>query len=86
MFSATSRGESPTCPKCQEVAGLALHARLPEADGFPEIECFECRTCGEVVLVERGLGEGRPRVLAPPPITTPRRDRQSSPPAQPRAA
>jgi DNA-directed RNA polymerase subunit M/transcription elongation factor TFIIS len=45
-----------TCPKCQH-ASLRLHARLPEADGLPEVKCLECPACGEVVVVERPISE-----------------------------
>ena len=57
MFSATVLSQSPICPKCRRLASLRLRERLREADGFPEVQCLECGACGEVVLVERGLGE-----------------------------
>ena len=53
MFSATVLSRSPICPKCRRLASL----RLREADGFPEVQCLECGACGEVMVVERGLGE-----------------------------
>lgn len=43
----------PTCPKCRSAANLRLHARLPETDELPEVQCLECLACGEVVVVER---------------------------------
>ena len=49
--------QSPICPKCRRLASLRLRKRLPEADGFPEVQCLECGGCGEVMVVERGLGE-----------------------------
>jgi hypothetical protein len=49
-----------TCPKCH--ANLRLHARLPEADGFPEVQCLECLACGEVVVVERVTAIARPHI------------------------
>ncbi len=57
MFSATGVSQSPICPKCRRVNSFQHRASLPEADGFPQIQCLECSTCGEVVLVELGLGE-----------------------------
>ncbi len=57
MLNATSQSKGPTCPKCRCPASLRLRARLREADGFPEVQCFECWACGEVLVVERGLGE-----------------------------
>ena len=57
MFSATVLSQSPICPKCRRLASLRLRERLREADGFPEVQCLECGNCGEVVVVERGLGE-----------------------------
>jgi RNase P subunit RPR2 len=57
MFSATVLSQSPICPKCRRLASLRLRERLREADGFPEVQCLECGACGEVVVVERGLGE-----------------------------
>jgi len=58
MSSPTGLSQSPMCPKCRCLASLRLRASLPETDGFPQVQCLECRACGEVVLVERGLGEG----------------------------
>ncbi len=52
MFNATGQSQSPTCPRCR-TGSLRLHATLPEADGLPEVQCLECRACGEVVVVER---------------------------------
>lgn len=49
--------QSPICPKCRRLASLRLRERLREAGGFPEVQCLECGACGEVVVVERGLGE-----------------------------
>jgi RNase P subunit RPR2 len=57
MFNATVLSQSPMCPKCRRLASLRLRARLREADGFPEVQCLECGGCGEVVVVERGVGE-----------------------------
>jgi hypothetical protein len=57
MFNSTGLSQNPVCPKCQRLASLRLRASLPETDGFPQVECLECWDCGEVVLVERGLGE-----------------------------
>jgi hypothetical protein len=57
MFSITVLSQSPICPKCRRPASLRLRARLLEADGFPEVQCLECWACGDVVVVERGLGE-----------------------------
>lgn len=57
MFSVNVLSQSPICPKCRRQASLRLRASLQEADGFPEVQCLECGACGEVVLVERGLGE-----------------------------
>ena len=57
MFSATVLSQSSICPKCRRLASLRLRERLREADGFPEVQCLECGACGEVVVVERGLGE-----------------------------
>jgi predicted RNA-binding Zn-ribbon protein involved in translation (DUF1610 family) len=50
-----------TCPKCQ-YASLRLHARLPEADGLPEVQCLECPACGEVMVVERLTSITRPDI------------------------
>jgi len=49
-----------TCPKCH--ASLRLHARLPEADGLPEVQCLECLACGEVVVVKRVTSTARPHI------------------------
>ena len=57
MFNATGLSQNPTCPKCRRQSSLQLRARLSETDGFPEVQCLECWACGEVVIVERGLGE-----------------------------
>jgi hypothetical protein len=57
MFNATGRSQNLTCQRCRRPASLRLHATLPEADGFPEVQCLECWACGEVVIIERGLGE-----------------------------
>lgn len=57
MFNTTGRSQNLTCPRFRHPASLRLHATLPEADGFPEVQCLECGACGEVVVVERGLGE-----------------------------
>ena len=58
MFK-TQLNQSPMCPKCKCLASLRLRARLLESDGFPEVQCLECGACGEVMLVEQGLGERR---------------------------
>jgi hypothetical protein len=65
MFSPTDLSQSPKCPKCRCLASLRLRASLPERDGFPEVQCLECSACGEVILVERGLGEGSQAVEKP---------------------
>ena len=57
MYGATVLSQSPICPKCRRLASLRLRERLREADGFPEVQCLECEACGEVLVVERGLGE-----------------------------
>ena len=57
MFSPSDLSQSPMCPKCRCLASLRLRASLPESDGFPQVECLECSSCGDVMLVERGLGE-----------------------------
>jgi len=57
MFNATGVSQSPICPKCRRVNSLQHRAGLRETDGFPQIQCLECSTCGEVVVVELGLGE-----------------------------
>jgi hypothetical protein len=57
MFSATVLSQSPICPKCRRLASLQLREMLREADGFPEVQCLVCGACGEVVVVEWGLGE-----------------------------
>ena len=57
MFSPTELNQTPMCPRCRRLASLQLRASLPECDGFPQVQCLECRACGEVMLVERGLGE-----------------------------
>jgi hypothetical protein len=57
MFNVTGLSSSPICPKCRRQASLRLSASLSETDGFPRLECLECSACGEVLLVERGLGE-----------------------------
>ena len=57
MFNTTGQSQNLTCPRCRHPASLRLHATLPEADGFPEVQCLECWACGEVVIIERGLGE-----------------------------
>lgn len=57
MFNTTGRSQNLTCPRCRRPASLRLHATLLEADGFPEVQCLECWACGEVVIIERGLGE-----------------------------
>jgi hypothetical protein len=58
MFCATGPSRSPMCPRCRCLGSLRLRANLPETDGFPQVQCLECCACGEVVVVERGLGEG----------------------------
>jgi hypothetical protein len=58
MFNVTGLSLSPICPRCRRLASLRLRASLPEMDGFPQVQCLECFACGEVLLVERGLGEG----------------------------
>ena len=58
MLDATGPNEIPICPRCQRLASLRLRASLQEKDGFPKVECLECSACGEVLLVERSLGEG----------------------------
>lgn len=67
MFNTTGRSQNLTCPRCRRPASLRLHATLPEADGFPEVQCLECWACGEVVIIERGLGE-KPRLTKILPI------------------
>lgn len=67
MFNPSSPNRNPTCPRCGSPASLRLRASLPEADGFPQVECLECYACGEVVLVERGRGE-RSEVVKKPAI------------------
>jgi hypothetical protein len=57
MFSPTDLSLSPMCPRCRRLASLRLRASLPERDGFPQVQCLECCACGEVMIVERGLGE-----------------------------
>jgi hypothetical protein len=57
-LSIDVQSQIPMCPKCRRLASLRLRARLPEADGFPEVQCLECRACGDVVVVELGMGEG----------------------------
>lgn len=57
MFSVNGLSQTPICPKCRCLASLRLRAKLRQADGFPEIQCLECGACGEVVVVERGMGE-----------------------------
>jgi hypothetical protein len=57
MFNATGLSQAPICPKCRRVNSLELRAGLPEADGFPQVHCLECSSCGEVLVVELGLGE-----------------------------
>jgi len=57
MFNVNDLSLSPICPKCRRLASLRLRASLPEMDGFPQVQCLECFVCGEVLLVERGLGE-----------------------------
>ena len=57
MFDTICLSQSPICPKCRCVNSLRLRASLPEVDGFPEVQCLECSDCGEVLLVELGLGE-----------------------------
>lgn len=57
MLNPTGPSQSPMCPRCRCLGSFRLHARLPESDGFPEVQCLECIACGEVMLVERGLGE-----------------------------
>ncbi len=81
MLNGTSRSRGPTCPKCRCPAGLVLRARLREADGFPEVQCFECWACGEVVVVERGLSEEprRPRGLLSNSLPMTRRPSSSQP-------
>ena len=56
MFSPTDLNQA-MCPRCRCLASLQLRASLPERDGFPQVQCLECGACGEVMLVERGLGE-----------------------------
>ena len=51
MFNANGRSQNLTCPRCRRPASLRLHATLPEADGFPEVQCLECWACGEVVII-----------------------------------
>lgn len=53
FFNATGQSQAPICLKCRRAGSLRLHARLPEADGFPEVQCLECSVCGEVVVLER---------------------------------
>lgn len=65
MFNSTGLSQNPICPKCQRPASLRLRASLPETDGFPQMECLECLGCGEVVLVELGLGERSKAVRDP---------------------
>ena len=55
MFDATGQSRTPICPRCRCLASLRLHAKLKEADGFPEVQCMECQACGEVVIVDRGF-------------------------------
>jgi hypothetical protein len=57
MLDLTCLSQNPICPKCQRLASLRVRASLPEGEGFPKVECLECWGCGEVVVVERGLGE-----------------------------
>jgi Na+-translocating ferredoxin:NAD+ oxidoreductase RNF subunit RnfB len=59
MFIENGQSQSPTCPKCQHA--LRLHARLAQADGFPEVRCLECTGCGEVVIVEQFLATPQPQ-------------------------
>lgn len=65
MFKSTELSQDPMCPKCRRLASLRLRASLPEADGFPQVQCLECCACGEVVLVERGRGERSEAVKRP---------------------
>jgi hypothetical protein len=51
MFLEPGPSHTPACPKCQR--DLRLHARLPQADGFPELRCLECTGCGEAIIVEQ---------------------------------
>jgi hypothetical protein len=57
MFSPTDLNQSLMCPRCRCPASLQLRASLPERDGFPQVQCLECSACGDVTLVELGLGE-----------------------------
>jgi hypothetical protein len=61
MFNAKGRIQKRTCPKCRWTDSFRMHARLPEADGFPEVQCLECVACGEVVLVERVTSIAQPQ-------------------------
>jgi len=65
MLDATGLNEIPICPRCRRLASLRLRASLREKDGFPKVECLECSACGEVLLVERGLGEGTKKPALP---------------------
>lgn len=65
MFGPTNLSQSPMCPRCRCLASLRLRACLPESDGFPQVQCLECCSCGEVMLVERGLGERSEAVERP---------------------
>jgi hypothetical protein len=65
MSSSTDLRQSPMCPKCRCLASLRLRASLPESDGFPQVQCLECSSCGNVMLVERGLGERSEAVEKP---------------------
>jgi hypothetical protein len=51
MFIETGQSRTPPCPKCHH--SLRLHAQLPQADEFPKVQCFECMSCGEVIIVEQ---------------------------------
>jgi hypothetical protein len=55
MLKLATHAPTPACPRCGNAETLRLHATLPEADDFPEVQCFECRSCGEVLVIEREL-------------------------------
>jgi hypothetical protein len=57
MLDTPGLNEIPICPRCRCLASLQLRASLQEKDGFPKVECLECSVCGEVLLVECGLGD-----------------------------
>lgn len=54
-FKGVSQSQDALCPRCRHGDSLRLHAQLAEADGYPEVQCFECMACGEVVIVQRPI-------------------------------